>query len=175
LTNSPSAAYIYILWESNDTVSLVVEPAFTKLRASQPEVEFAGIESKGAAVSVHISRARSLESKPGLNIVGGVQPRGPRDTSVLDMSMLDVSMLDMPMLDVPMLDVPMLDVSMLDVPMLDVSMLDVSVICLFRCRIGCIVETGSADIVIAIMSVEDDPSAIPSIKVFDAADDDLDS
>jgi hypothetical protein len=135
------------LWESNDTVSLVVEPAFTKLRASQPEVEFAGIESKGAVVSVHVSLARSLESKPGLNIVGGIQPRAPRD------------------------------ISMLDVSMLDVSMLDVSVICLFRCRIGCIVETGSADIVIAILSVEDDPSAIPSMEVmsFDAVKDDPDS
>lgn len=62
----------------------MVEPAFTRLRASQPEVEFAGIVSKGAAVSVQVSRGRSLESKPGLNIVGGIQPRGPRDISVLD-------------------------------------------------------------------------------------------
>lgn len=64
----------------------MVEPAFTRLRASQPEVKFAGIVSKGAMVLVQVSGGRSLALKPGLNIVGGVQPRGPRGMSMLDMS-----------------------------------------------------------------------------------------
>lgn len=66
----------------------MVEPAFTRLRASQPEEKFAGIVSKGAMVSVQVSGGRSLALKPGLNIVGGIQPRGPRDMSMLDMSII---------------------------------------------------------------------------------------
>jgi hypothetical protein len=88
LTKSPSAAYTCIVWESNETVNLVVEPALTRLRASQPEEKFAGIVSKGAMVSVQVSGGRSLALKPGLNIVGGVQPRGPRDMFMLDISII---------------------------------------------------------------------------------------
>lgn len=87
-TKSPSAAYTNIVCESNDTVNLVVEPAFTRWRASQPKEELAGILSRGAIVSAQVSGRRSLALYPGLNIVGGIQPRGPRDVPMPDISII---------------------------------------------------------------------------------------
>lgn len=47
-------------WESNDTVNFVVEPAFTRLSASQPKEVFAGISSSGAVVATQVSGMTSL-------------------------------------------------------------------------------------------------------------------
>lgn len=74
--------------ESNDTINLVVEPAFTRLRASHPKEELAGILSRGAIVSAQVSGRRSLALYPVLNIVGGVQPREPKDMPMPDISII---------------------------------------------------------------------------------------
>lgn len=66
----------------------MVEPAFTRWRASQPKEELAGILSRGAIVSAQVSGRRSLALYPGLNIVGGIQPRGPRDVPMPDISII---------------------------------------------------------------------------------------
>lgn len=58
----------------------------------------AGIVSKADVVFVHVSGGRELLLKPGLNIMGGVQPRGDNEVIADDMfDMLD--MLDMGIVD----------------------------------------------------------------------------
>lgn len=47
-----------------------------------------GIVSKADVVFVHVSGGRELLLKPGLNIMGGVQPRG--DNEVIADDMLDM-------------------------------------------------------------------------------------
>ena len=61
---------------SSDTPSLLTAPELTRLRANHPCVVFAGIIKSGDVVLVQDSGGRELALKPGLNIIGGVQPRG---------------------------------------------------------------------------------------------------
>lgn len=82
-------------------------------------------------VSTQVSGARSLTLNPGLNIAGGVHPRGPRAVSMPGMLMSDISIV-----------------------------FDMSIDCLFRCRgafavdmcINGIVMDISSDIVVDISS-----------------------
>lgn len=59
---------------SSDTANLLTAPELTRLRASHPWVEFAGIVSWEDVVLAHITGGSELTLYPGLNIIGGVQP-----------------------------------------------------------------------------------------------------
>lgn len=92
---------------------MLTDPAFTRFRASQPCVELAEMVNNSEVVFVQVSGGRELLLKPGLNIDGGVQPRGLSDVLGSDMpDMPDMpDMLDMPdildILDIPdILDMP---------------------------------------------------------------------
>ena len=121
---------------------MLVEPALTRFKASHPDDALALIWRSGVAVLVQVSRGRELALKPGLNMDGGMQPRGPRGPFMLDMSVLVLMlMFGIVMVDMPILfDVVMLPISIvLDMSdMLIVSdsivrdesvMLDMPVIC----------------------------------------------
>lgn len=74
---------------SRDTRNLLTAPELTRFNASQPLVRFAGMLSKGEDVLVQVSGGSELALKPGLNIIGGMQPRGPKD--VIDGAMPGIS------------------------------------------------------------------------------------
>lgn len=60
---------------SSDTANLLTAPELTRLTASHPCVQFAGIVNKEDVVFAHVAGGSELTLKPGLNIIGGVQPR----------------------------------------------------------------------------------------------------
>lgn len=91
-TKSPSAAYTNMECASSDTPSLLTEPALTRLRESHPWVLLPGIFNKADVVFLHVSGGRELLLKPGLNIMGGVQPRGDNDVIADDMLDMLLSM-----------------------------------------------------------------------------------
>ena len=77
---------------------MLTEPALTRLRASHPCVLLAGIVNNSDVVFVQNSGGRELILNPGLNIIGGMQPRGvnefipggiPDIVDVLDISIVD--------------------------------------------------------------------------------------
>lgn len=56
---------------------------------------FPGIVNKADVVFVHVSGGRELLLKPGLNIIGGVHPRGDNEVIAGDiLVMLDISIVD---------------------------------------------------------------------------------
>lgn len=59
-------------------MSLVTAPELTKCRAVQPRDASAVKVNSSEEVLVHVSGGIELASKPGLNIIGGLQPRGPK-------------------------------------------------------------------------------------------------
>ena len=67
---------MYMECASSDTPSLLTAPELTRLRANHPCVVFAGIIRSGDVVLAQVSCGRELTLKPGLNIIGGVQPCG---------------------------------------------------------------------------------------------------
>lgn len=69
---------------SRETPNLLMEPAFTRLRASHPFSGFAGMTSCADVVFIQVSGEREVLSKPGLNIIGGAQPRGPSEVAIDD-------------------------------------------------------------------------------------------
>jgi hypothetical protein len=87
---------------SSETLNLLTEPALTRLRASHPCVVLPQIVNRADVVFVHVSIGRELLLKPGLNIIGGVQPRGVNEVIAGDMPDT-LAILDVP--DIPdMLD-----------------------------------------------------------------------
>jgi len=131
----------------------------------------AGIVKSADVVFVQVPRGRELLLKPGLNIIGGVQPRGLSeviDCDVPDMPNIPdiLDMLDMP--DMPdmggMLDIlDMLD--MLDMGgMLDIVIMDEEAVDSAADGLTAIVDVDASPIVIACIDM---PVAVldPSITI----------
>lgn len=103
----------------------------------------AGIVSTADVVFVHVSGGRELLLKPGLNIMGGVQPRG--DNEVIADDMFDMfGMLDM------------LDMGIVD---------EVRVISFDEVDVGAIVMSGAMDIVTMLDPSMRDLLAIPDMLI----------
>lgn len=124
---------MYMECASSDTASLLTAPELTRLSASHPWVLFAGIVKREDVVFAHVAGEGGLILKPGLDIIGGVQPRAFREPipCVLDIdSMFDIdAMLDIGvMLDIgAMLDIGvMLDIGEVEVICIESSVIDVS-------------------------------------------------
>jgi hypothetical protein len=67
---------MYMECPSSDTPNWVTAPELTRLSANHPCVLFAGIVNKEDVVFAHVGGGSELILKPGLNIIGGVQPFG---------------------------------------------------------------------------------------------------
>lgn len=63
---------------SKDTRSALTAPELTRLSANQPLDRSAETTRSVEFVLVHVSAGKDDWLKPGLNIMGGMQPRGPR-------------------------------------------------------------------------------------------------
>lgn len=63
---------------SKETLKELTAPELTRLRASQPFDWSAGMSNNGELVLVQVSGGNDDMLKPGLNSIGGKQPRGLR-------------------------------------------------------------------------------------------------
>lgn len=150
-------------WASRDTLSLLTDPAFTRFRASQPCVELAEMVNNAEVVLVQVSGGRELLLKPGLNIDGGVQPRGLSEVLGSDMpDMPDMTdILDMP--DIGTIDGETADViredataaEVLDVSAMVVAGIDMSIAML---ESAAAIRFDIADIVIEPIFIEVPPT-----------------
>lgn len=60
---------------SSDTANVLTASELTRLRASHPCVQFAGIFNNEDVVFVHVAEESELTLKSGLNIIEDVQSR----------------------------------------------------------------------------------------------------
>jgi len=163
---------MYMECASSDTASLLTAPELTRLSASHPWVLFAGIVKREDVVFAHVAGEGGLILKPGLDIIGGVQPRAFREPipCVLDIdSMFDIdAMLDIGvMLDIGEVEVICIESSVIDVSFVVISatMLDPPISILFFIPVILIGEV-SLGICEDSLPVEDGDSSPRSVSAW---------
>ena len=111
---------MYMEYASSDTANLLTAPKLTRFSANHPCVHFAGIINKEDVVFTHVAAGSELALKPGLNIIGGVQPRALSEPipCVLEIdAMLDIGAIH----EVGEFEVILIEPSVIDVPSIVIS------------------------------------------------------